>query len=932
MVTPSIQSPPDAQEVAASPEIRKKQDTARVQGARPLPEVSPRRDPRTVTMSTADQVGEYLISAELVHETRWNEAVQKVGKRNLHQLLAELAAPNDSEDDLSSTTLLRERKLTRYQIDQILAGKISGLTLGPFILRKRLGRGGMAEVLQAYNRELDRIEAVKVLRTDKQRGNLDLAALARREARVLASLVHPNITTVFRADTTNGVTYLSMEFVPGETVEAKVTKLNREGDFLPIREAVRIALETSFALAYAHSKQIIHRDVKPGNIMVTPDNRVKVLDVGIAAIFAPDKEESLNQMAPKNFSSLAGFGTPHFMAPEQWKDNQTTASVDVYGLAATLFHMLAGRPPFVEKDLEILLARKQEGAVNPATIRREIPVALGRVIQKALAGNPSDRYASMEAFAAALEPYSDDHSMPVRKAIPWTAVFGVFALAAVAFRMPVPDPAPPTQTIVIERPAKATEFNWKGKYFKSIVDAAEQARTEGDLASAGALFVEAAGSAPEQADEFKKKAGELFESLVTAKLKVQPQQALETAGWALTLIPNSSRLHELKGDANLRLNRYEEAAVQFDLAAAKEPTRATQLRQSSADALKSQAKAHAGAKRFKEADEVLRNAGKRYQESAESFEGLRREVLINWAEFLVESGNATAAAVVAEAKKATPGRPEPLRLTANLFERTKNWKDAAEAWIAWGTAARQPAVAASKAAACWRRWGEESISQDDHRTALTRFEKALQVDGSDAETNRLISASRNQLGFSLHQRGDDAAAVAEYTKAIEATPNSPVTYRNRGFSHLKLKNYDAAERDYTEAIRLDGGNALAFRMRGSIRLVHKAEKDWKAILDDLREAARLDDDDAKTNYYLAFVFANCPDKAYRDVSKAVFHADKACKATNYDDWEHLAMLAAAHAAAGQFQEALARIEQAEQRAPEANKTDLRALAESYRKK
>ena len=456
-------------------------------------------------MSTADQVGEYLISAELVHETRWNEAVQKVGKRNLHLLLAELAAPNDSEDDLSSTTLLRERKLTRYQIDQILSGKISGLTLGPFILRKRLGRGGMAEVLQAYNRELDRIEAVKVLRTDKQRGNLDLAALARREARVLASLVHPNITTVFRADTTNGVTYLSMEFVPGETVEAKVTKLTRDGEFLPIREAVRIALETSFALAYAHSKQIIHRDVKPGNIMVTPDNRVKVLDVGIAAIFAPDKEESLNQMAPKNFSSLAGFGTPHFMAPEQWKDNQTTASVDVYGLAATLFHMLVGRPPFVEKDLEILLARKQEGAVNPATIRREIPVGLGRVIQKALSGNPSDRYASMEAFAAALEPYSDDHSMPVRRAIPWVAVFGVFTLAAVAFRMPLPDPASasPTQTIVIERPGKAAEFNWKGKYFKSIVDAAEQASNEGDQASAAALFVEAAASAPEKADEFK---------------------------------------------------------------------------------------------------------------------------------------------------------------------------------------------------------------------------------------------------------------------------------------------------------------------------------------------------------------------------------------------------------------------------------------------
>ena len=89
------------------------------------------------------------------------------------------------------------------------------------------------------------------------------------------------------------------------------------------------------------------------------------------------------------------------MAPEQWKDNQTTASIDVYGLAATLFHMLVGRPPFVEKDLEVLLAQKQEGAVNPATIRREIPVALGRAIQKALKRGANIR-GIQAAIAAAL--------------------------------------------------------------------------------------------------------------------------------------------------------------------------------------------------------------------------------------------------------------------------------------------------------------------------------------------------------------------------------------------------------------------------------------------------------------------------------------------------------------------------------------------------
>jgi serine/threonine protein kinase len=951
MTKPTIETNAEDHLVVESTQGRTTKTTACVQGSRRPPSALPsdaRMDPRTTSLGTASQVGEYLICSELVHENRWNEAVAKVGKGNLHLILSELAAPADAEDDFSTTNLLRERKLTRYQIDQILAGNLMNLVLGPFIIRKRIGRGGMAEVLQAYNRELDRIEAVKVLRADRQRTSIDLAALARREARVLASLVHPNITTVFRADTIGNTTYLSMEYVPGETVDAKIAKLNKTGAHMPVGDAVRIAVETAHALAYAHGRHVVHRDVKPGNIMVAPDGRVKVLDVGIAALFAPEKEESFSKGAPKDFSSLAGFGTPHYMAPEQWKENQTTESVDVYGLGATLYHMLVGRPPFLEKDLELLLAQKQEGVVNLSTIRRDVSKPLGKVIQKSLMGDPAQRFGSMDAFAGALEQFLHDQPTIIRPLIPWLGVVGVFAICALAINLDSQRPssgdsttaaattpdqttAPPTITQETPKPARA-EFDWKGRTFASVLEAAVQAEKEGDLAAAAMMHLDAAKSDPSQESTHRSAARRLLESFVTRKLESSPQQGLESATWAHGLDPKSWKLLELKGEAQRRLGLFVDAAVQFDRAAELQPAEAKRLNAAAVAALRNLAESESSKKQFKQAEAVLVDAVKRYPEHAEELQLRRRDAIVQRAQAAVEADDEDAPKVVAEAAQLAPSRPEPLLLNARLLEKTRSWEKAADAWLAWGRVSGEATKAAEHAASCWKRLGEEASKSGDHRTAAKRFEKATEFSKGDSEADRALSASLNRLGFAHHQRGDEKAAIAEYTKALQSTPNSPVTYRNRGFSYLQLKDYAAAERDYSTAIKLDRENAVAFRMRGAVRLLHLPEKNWKAILDDFNEAARIDADDPNTNYYLAFVYANCPDKSFRNSSKAVFHAAKACKASNYGNWEHLAMLAAAHAEAGQFDEAVSRIEQAEQRAPEKNKGELRALAEHYRKK
>jgi serine/threonine protein kinase/tetratricopeptide (TPR) repeat protein len=920
--------------------------TARVQSVKRPPSHAPsesvRTDPRTSNLSTAAQVGEFLVTYEFIHENRWQEAVSRIGVNNLHLILAEIAAPPETEDDFSSTHLLRERRLTRFQIDQILAGQLNSLVLGPFLIRRRLGRGGMAEVFQAYNRELDRIEAVKVLRNDRQRTQIDLAALARREARVLASLVHPNITTIFRAGAAGQLTYLAMEYVPGETADAKISRFAKEGRQMPVREAVRIAAEAAQALAYAHTRHVVHRDIKPGNIMVAPDGRVKVLDLGIAALFAADKEESFGKGAPQGFSSLAGFGTPHYMAPEQWRENETTEAVDIYGLGATLFHLLIGRPPIVEKDLEVLLARKEEGVVNPHQLRREVPKSLGRIVQKAMAGDPAKRFASMDAFALALEQYVGPDSGAVRTYIPWMGVAAVLAISAFSLRFdPSRQAASASEAdsggqsqLAAVKPATAEppkQIVYQGASFATAGDAARHAEAAGDLESAAKLYLEAAKGESETLGPAKRKAHELLETLVGKKMEADPKKAVEAATWAAGLAPESWRLAELHGVAEMRLERFDDAVVQFDLAATKAPMEAGRLNGLAASAIRKIAEKHVRNGRFKQADEALAKAVDKYPSQSADLNALRRESLIQWSNAAVKSGDANAAEVVAAARALMSDRPEALKLSAESHERSKNWKAAAEEWTAWGAAANDLKQGAARAASCWKQWAKDALAAGDHRSAVDRLERSRQLAGTDAEIPALLVDASNQLGLSLQKKGDDAGALEQFNRSLRFDPKSAATFRTRGLANQQLKNYDAAEKDFSEAVKLDGANAAAFRMRGALRLLHKPQKDWKDIMSDLQQAVRIDADDAGANYHLAYVYAYCPDKSYRSGAKAVHHAAKACKATNEENWEHLAMLAAAHAELGQFDEAIKRVEQAERRAPEKNKAELRALAEHYRK-
>ncbi len=244
-----------------------------------------------------------------------------------------------------------------------------------------LGRGGMGVVYKARDTRLDRDVAIKVLRTT----SAEEAAQLELEAKAAATLNHPGIVTIYDFEAGFDGYFITMEYVPGEALDMVVsTQPDRiKENLLPI--LVRLA----DAVAYAHSHHVIHRDLKPGNILLTPNQEVKILDFGIAA-----------RLDTGTSAGPAVCGTPYYMAPEQIRGQDTTPATDIYALGATLFHLATGRPPF--KEGNVIEAHIKQPPPDPTEFAPQLPAGLGPVILQCLEKNPERRFASAEDLREAL--------------------------------------------------------------------------------------------------------------------------------------------------------------------------------------------------------------------------------------------------------------------------------------------------------------------------------------------------------------------------------------------------------------------------------------------------------------------------------------------------------------------------------------------------
>ncbi len=269
-----------------------------------------------------------------------------------------------------------------------------GTRLGRYEVIRLLGAGGMGEVYLAKDERLEREVALKVLPT----GTLaDESARKRfrREALALSKLNHPNIETVHDFDTHEGVDFLVMEYVAGETLDE-----NLAAGALPEKMIVSLGTQLVEGLAAAHAQGVIHRDLKPGNLRVTPDRRLKILDFGLAKLLQPVSEGSQAETVSR---TQAAVGTPPYMAPEQLRGEQVDARTDIFALGGVLYEMATGQRAFQEETSPRLTdAILHQAPVTPRAVNARVSPDLERIILKCLEKDPERRYQSAKEICVDL--------------------------------------------------------------------------------------------------------------------------------------------------------------------------------------------------------------------------------------------------------------------------------------------------------------------------------------------------------------------------------------------------------------------------------------------------------------------------------------------------------------------------------------------------
>ena len=283
-----------------------------------------------------------------------------------------------------------------------------GFRLGPYTIMHKIGSGGMADVYFGMHDELHRPAAIKVLRPSLAADEANLQRFL-QEARAAASLVHPNIVQVYdvgqQEQSAGGeasnpdcdsLRYIAQEYVAGTNLRQYLEQKGK----LSIREALSILLQTLAALKKSSSAGIVHRDIKPENILLTSEGDVKVTDFGLARLLYDD---------PKLTRAGTTLGTPMYMSPEQLQDGEVDVRSDLYSLGVTLFHMLAGKPPFAgETPLALAMQHVQAQPPKLSELRDDAPKPLVKLIDRLLAKKPQERFGSPDDVITALKAERSD--------------------------------------------------------------------------------------------------------------------------------------------------------------------------------------------------------------------------------------------------------------------------------------------------------------------------------------------------------------------------------------------------------------------------------------------------------------------------------------------------------------------------------------------
>lgn len=347
---------------------------------------SRRRLPRSFS-STA-------VASGLVTAADLEAATTEVRRRLTH------AATTESEDDILATALVDQGTLTRFQADQLLAGKRK-LTLGQYRILDAVGQGGMGQVFKAKHLLMGRIVAVKVL--PRARSNPQTEAAFRREIQHIATLDHRNLVYALDAGHDGKVYFLVTELVDGIDLRRQVLRYG------PLNEvaAASVVAQAARGLAHAHARGFIHRDVKPGNLLVREDGLVKVSDLGLAG----------SVLDPESMKPGRVVGTMDYMAPEQiLRPDRVQPAADMYGLGCTLYFALCGRVPFPGGSRKEKRRRQLEEVPNPIrTLTPSVSTEFAAVVERLMAKDVAKRYQTAEEVLEAVHPWLTGSLVPMSR-------------------------------------------------------------------------------------------------------------------------------------------------------------------------------------------------------------------------------------------------------------------------------------------------------------------------------------------------------------------------------------------------------------------------------------------------------------------------------------------------------------------------------------
>jgi serine/threonine protein kinase/dipeptidyl aminopeptidase/acylaminoacyl peptidase len=339
------------------------------------------------------------------------------GDEDLRREVMTLMASHESAESFMAAPALQSRGDIFEDEPKLNQGDV----VGPYRITKPIGRGGMGEVYLAEHTTQSREVALKILPAhfldDHQR-----VQRFRQEARAVLALNHPNVVTVYDIGESAGVHFISTEFVEGQTLRERMASAR-----LTIEEAVEIVLQVASALAYAHEKGVIHRDVKPENIMLRPDGYVKVLDFGIAKLTERQTRSTTNdpKEAPTRMkaSTTPGMvmGTVHYMSPEQARGLHVDERTDTWSLGVILYEMLCGHQPFEgETPSDVISVILQRDPAPLSTLLPDVPPELERITSKALDKSKDERYQTAKDFHADLRRFKRryEHETDIERSTP----------------------------------------------------------------------------------------------------------------------------------------------------------------------------------------------------------------------------------------------------------------------------------------------------------------------------------------------------------------------------------------------------------------------------------------------------------------------------------------------------------------------------------